>query len=86
MLKKRHSAVTASAITLLPRASCLQDGTEESPADSGRNAIIVEPPFFDGGEGSVLLLQGSFARHGKWFRGLDDLLQHLFSTSHLPFR
>ena len=52
MLKKRHSAVTASAITLLPRASCLQDGTEESPADSGRNAIIVEPPFFDGGEGA----------------------------------
>jgi hypothetical protein len=30
LLKKTHSAVTALAITLLPRASCLEGGIEES--------------------------------------------------------
>jgi hypothetical protein len=67
MSEKTHSA---SAITLLLRTSCLQGGIEESPVDSGRSsAIMVQPYCLTADEGRALLFQGSFARHGKWFRG-----------------
>jgi hypothetical protein len=70
LLKKTHSAVIASAITLLPRASCLEGAREESAINSGRRRVImIEPHCLTSDEGRVPLFQGGFAGHGKWFRG-----------------
>jgi hypothetical protein len=66
MLKKRHSAVTASAITLLPRSRHpWKGGIEESAVNRG---TMIEPGCLIDEEGTVRLFPDGFVGHGKWFR------------------
>jgi hypothetical protein len=67
MLKKRHSAVNASAIALLPRSRHARNRRiGESAVNRG---TMIEPGSLVDEEGTAPLFPGGFVGYGKWFRG-----------------
>jgi hypothetical protein len=67
MLKKRHSTVIASAITLLPRSRHAWNGRIKEPAVN--RGTMIEPGSLIVEEGTAPLFPDGFVGYGKRFRG-----------------